>query len=455
MVLGDETGTVVDLGAGLRKNNTGVDWKQVFIGTAGAFGIITECTFNLERLPLQTATAYLVPRSHEQVTVLLNAMEQRLGNYLSAFEGMSGAAITHTLAHVEALRNPFPGGSVPDFVILAEVSRSWLRRETEQTLEAVLEDVLGAIWDQPDEPLRDAFVGPAREMWALRHALSEGVKSAGYLVGLDLSFRRGDVMRFRAQMSHVLAKEFPTVEICDFGHIGDGGVHFNLLVACETAGTVDAAWVDALRDRVISIAVEEHRGSFSAEHGLGRRNQLEPRLRDRILTVNGVSKAYAMTGWRIGYGAGPRPLIKAMAVVQSQSTSNPSSVSQAAAIEALTGPQDFLTERRESFRARRDVVVERLSGIEGIECRVPEGAFYTFSSCAGLIGKVTRTGQTLRSDSDLCKYLLEHARVAVVPGSAFGLSPFFRISYATSRQELEEATRRIAEACAGLTGAIA
>lgn len=183
--------------------------------------------------------------------------------------------------------------------------------------------------------------------------------------------------------------------------------------------------------------------------------QLVPRLRDRILTVNGVSKAYAMTGWRIGYGAGPRPLIKAMAVIQSQSTSNPSSVSQAAAIEALTGPQDFLTERRESFRARRDLVVERLNGIEGIECRVPEGAFYTFSSCAGLIGKVTRTGQTLTSDSDLCKYLLEHARVAVVPGSAFGLSPFFRISYATSRQELEEATRRIAEACAGLTGAIA
>lgn len=273
VVLGDETGTVVDLDAGLRKNNTGVDWKQVFIGTSGAFGIITECTFNLERLPLQTATAYLVPRSHEHVTVLLNTMEQRLGSYLSAFEGMSGAAITHTLAHVEALRNPFPGGSVPDFVILAEVSRSWLRRETEQTLEAVLEEVLGAIWDQPDEPLRDAFVGPAHEMWALRHALSEGVKSAGYLVGLDLSFRRGDVMRFRAQMSHVLAKEFPTVEICDFGHIGDGGVHFNLLVACETAGTVDAARVDALRDRVISIAVEEHRGSFSAEHGLGRRNQ--------------------------------------------------------------------------------------------------------------------------------------------------------------------------------------
>ncbi len=273
VVLGDETGTVVDLGAGLRKDNTGVDWKHLFIGTSGAFGIVTECTFNLERLPQQSATAYLVPRSHEHVAVLLNAMEERLGTYLSAFEGMSGAAIARTLAHVQALRNPFPGGSVPDFVILAEVSRTWSRRDTEQPLEAVLEEVLAEIWNQPDEPLADAFVGPAHEMWALRHALSEGVKSAGYVVGLDLSFRRGEVMRFRRRMSDLLAREFPAVEICDFGHVGDGGVHFNLVVAREKDGTVDAALVEALRNRVISIAVEEHGGSFSAEHGLGRRNQ--------------------------------------------------------------------------------------------------------------------------------------------------------------------------------------
>ena len=170
VVLGDAAGTTVELGAGLRKDNTGVDWKQLFIGTSGAFGVITECTFNLERLPQQTATAYLVPRSPEHVTVLLNAMEEQLGTYLSAFEGMSGAAIRRTLAHVEALRNPFPGGTVPDYVILAEVSRSWSRRESEQPLEAVLEEVLVEIWNQPDGPLADAFVGPAHEMWALRHA---------------------------------------------------------------------------------------------------------------------------------------------------------------------------------------------------------------------------------------------------------------------------------------------
>ncbi|WP_395450714.1 FAD-binding oxidoreductase [Aminobacter sp. UC22_36] len=273
VVLGDETGTVVECGAGLRKDNAGVDWKQLFIGTSGAFGIVTECTFNLERLPQQSATAYLVPRSPEHVTVLLNAMEEQLGTYLSAFEGMSGAAITRTLAHVEALRNPFPGGAVPDYVILAEVSRSWPRRESEQPLETLLEEVLAEAWNMTGEPLQDAFMGPPQEMWALRHALSEGVKSAGYVVGLDLSFRRGGVMPFRAGIIKILASEFPTVTICDFGHIGDGGVHFNLVVAREADGSVDAARVDALRDRVISMSVAQHGASFSAEHGLGRRNQ--------------------------------------------------------------------------------------------------------------------------------------------------------------------------------------
>ncbi|MEW9838202.1 aminotransferase class I/II-fold pyridoxal phosphate-dependent enzyme, partial [Mesorhizobium marinum] len=177
---------------------------------------------------------------------------------------------------------------------------------------------------------------------------------------------------------------------------------------------------------------------------------LEPALRERILTVNGVSKAYAMTGWRIGYGAAPEALVRAMAVVQSQSTSNPSSVSQAAAIEALTGPQDVLAARRESFRARRDLVVDGLNAIDGIDCSRPEGAFYTFAGCAGLLGRVTPDGRRLASDRDFCAYLLDEAKVAVVPGSAFGASPFFRISYATSQDELREALARIAMACDAL-----
>ncbi|MBX2884887.1 MAG: pyridoxal phosphate-dependent aminotransferase [Granulosicoccus sp.] len=172
--------------------------------------------------------------------------------------------------------------------------------------------------------------------------------------------------------------------------------------------------------------------------------QVEPRLKSRTLTVNGVSKAYAMTGWRLGYGGGPAELIKAMSVIQSQSTSCPSSVTQAAAIEALTGPQGFLKERADSFLARRDVVVNRLNAMEGIECPSPSGAFYTFAGCAGILGKRTPDGEVIQSDSDFCRLLLEQEFVAMVPGSAFGASPFFRASYATSMRELDEALDRIA-----------
>jgi aspartate aminotransferase len=178
---------------------------------------------------------------------------------------------------------------------------------------------------------------------------------------------------------------------------------------------------------------------------------VEPRLRERTLTVNGVSKAYAMTGWRVGYGAGPRALIAAMAVVQSQSTSCPSSVSQAAAIEALTGPQHIVAERQRDFQARRDFVVAALNRAPGLHCRVPEGAFYTFASCAGVLGRRTANGMLLLTDSDFCSYLLQDFEVAVVPGSVFGLAPYFRISYATSMAQLEEACTRIVAACEALT----
>jgi len=175
-----------------------------------------------------------------------------------------------------------------------------------------------------------------------------------------------------------------------------------------------------------------------------------PDLRARCLTVNGVSKAYAMTGWRLGYGAGPAQLIRAMAVVQSQSTSCPSSISQAAAIAALDGPQDIVRERAGHFQARRDLVVDALNAIPGLECRKPKGAFYAYPGCAGVIGLRTPDGDVLRDDRAFADYLLEW-NVAVVPGSCFGLAPYFRISYATSEAELEEALRRIAQACHALT----
>lgn len=180
--------------------------------------------------------------------------------------------------------------------------------------------------------------------------------------------------------------------------------------------------------------------------------QVEPSLYDRTLTCNGVSKSYAMTGWRIGYAAGPKDLIKAMAKVQSQSTSNPSSVSQAAALAALEGDQSFLAERNAVFKERRDMVVDMLNEAEGIECLKPEGAFYVYPSCAGLIGKKTPEGAVIESDGDFVTYLLETQGVACVQGQAFGLSPYFRISYATSTENLVEACKRIQKACAALQG---
>ncbi|MFA6264130.1 MAG: pyridoxal phosphate-dependent aminotransferase [Pseudolabrys sp.] len=177
--------------------------------------------------------------------------------------------------------------------------------------------------------------------------------------------------------------------------------------------------------------------------------QVAPDLKDRTLTVNGVSKAYAMTGWRLGYGGGPAALIKAMSIVQSQSTSCPSSISQAAATAALDGPQDIVEERRLAFQRRRDLVVGGLNAIPGIVCIRPQGAFYAFASCEAMIGAVTPDGGTIKTDSDFCAYIME-ADVAMVPGSCFGLAPYFRISYATSEAELTEALRRIAVACGKL-----
>ena len=180
--------------------------------------------------------------------------------------------------------------------------------------------------------------------------------------------------------------------------------------------------------------------------------QVEPKLYDRTLTCNGVSKSYAMTGWRIGYAAGPADLIKAMKKMQSQSTSNPSSISQAAAETALTGDQSFLAERNEAFKERRDLVVKLLNDVEGVSCHTPEGAFYIYASCAGCMGKTTPDGKVLETDEDFVTYLLEAVGVAAVHGAAFGLSPYFRVSYATSTEALTEACGRIQKACAQLSG---
>ncbi|HKX23017.1 MAG TPA: pyridoxal phosphate-dependent aminotransferase [Rhizorhapis sp.] len=178
--------------------------------------------------------------------------------------------------------------------------------------------------------------------------------------------------------------------------------------------------------------------------------QVCPELYDRTLTVNGCSKAYAMTGWRIGYAGGPAWLIKAMSALQSQSTSNPCSISQAAAVAALNGPQDFLEERNVAFKRRRDMVVAMLNDAPGLACPLPEGAFYVYPDASGVIGKTTPKGVKIATDEDLINYFLDDYRVAAVHGEAFGLAPAFRISYATSEEVLKKACTLIQEACAAL-----
>ena len=179
--------------------------------------------------------------------------------------------------------------------------------------------------------------------------------------------------------------------------------------------------------------------------------QVEPKLFDRTLTLNGVSKAYCMTGWRVGYAAGPDEIIKAMNKIQSQSTTHTSSVSQAAAVAALNGPHDFIAEHNAVFKERRDLVVAMLNDAEGLECPMPEGAFYVYPSCQGMIGKTTPDGKVLNTDEDVVGYLLESEGVAAVHGEAFGLSPHFRVSYATSTELLTEACTRIQRACKALS----
>jgi len=178
--------------------------------------------------------------------------------------------------------------------------------------------------------------------------------------------------------------------------------------------------------------------------------QVEPGLYERTLTLNGLSKTYCMTGWRMGYGAGPEPLIRAMCKLQSQSTSNPSSISQWAAVEALNGPQDFIARNAQAFKDRRDLVVSMLNQAHGIKCRNPDGAFYVYPSCAGVIGKTSAKGTKITDDAALVGALLEEEGVACVHGAAFFMSPFLRISYAASTEALEEACRRIQRFCGNL-----
>jgi len=243
--------------------------RQLFIGSCGAFGIVTSATLEVHPQRRQTAAALLVPRDEAAILELIAAFEAEAGDYLSAFEGMSKAALHYAFAHIASLRNPFAGG-LPDYAILVELSAASAHRAGEPTLDTVLETIITQLAERDASPLTDACFGPAERFWAVRHSLSEGLRAEGPVVGLDLSFRRSRVMSFRAAATALVSREFPEFEVCDFGHIADGGVHFNLL--CH-APTPSAVREHALRDRLLALAIGDYGASFSGEHGIGRANQ--------------------------------------------------------------------------------------------------------------------------------------------------------------------------------------
>jgi FAD/FMN-containing dehydrogenase len=277
VVLPDANGTVLELSSGLRKDNTRLDLRQLFIGSVGALGIVTEATLDLARRPRQVAAALLVPTTPGVVLDLLHAVEGATGEFLTAFEGMSRPAMQAAFDHLPSLRNPFARGAVPDYAVLLELT-TILPKEAVM-LDTILERILETILLRAGSPLGDALFGDAQAIWALRHGLSEGLRACGQVIGFDLSFRRADMIRFREEAIAVLAGAFPECEVCDFGHIGDGGVHFNILVrGVRLAPSREAA----LRETILHIAVERYGGSFSAEHGIGRINQ---RDYDRFIPV--------------------------------------------------------------------------------------------------------------------------------------------------------------------------
>ncbi len=268
-VLFDPPGEVVRLGKPLRKDNTGFDLMQMFIGTAGVMGIVTGATLEVAARPRQSVSALLVPSSQDAVTELLVCAESQLGDFLAAFEGISGAALGAALNHVLSLRSPFGAESVPDFSVLIELSSCTAVGQgvdLEALLMGFLERCLGV-------HLVNAVLGRGEELWQLRHSLSDGARAVGKVIGFDISVRRSDVMRFRREAIELVTRRYPGFQVVDFGHIGDGGLHFNLVWPHALADSLDAQTLQDVRDDIYHLVVEGFAGSFSAEHGVGPHNR--------------------------------------------------------------------------------------------------------------------------------------------------------------------------------------
>lgn len=274
VVLLDGNGTVLNLLGGLRKNNVGLDAKQIFIGTGGRFGLVTAAELEVHRRPRDIATALLVPRDGAAVMELLGMFEAEAEGELTAFEGMSGNAVAAALDHVPSLRNPFGRGDVPDFCILVELSRTHAPGDGELAIGQRLQAILEHVWTHAPGLLADAYVGSPKDIWALRHALPEGLRAGGRVIAFDVSFARNRVMAFRDMMTTELADAYPELRVCDFGHVADGGLHFNLVEPAGAQSPMGRDQIADLRAFVNEKVVRTFGGSFSAEHGIGRSNAM-------------------------------------------------------------------------------------------------------------------------------------------------------------------------------------
>jgi FAD/FMN-containing dehydrogenase len=269
VVLADADATVLSDLSGLRKDNTGVDLKQLFVGTSGAFGIVSRVQVELHRRPRQTATALVVPRRHADVPDLLAMLESRAGEFLAAFEGMSSNAMAAALAHNGRLRNPFSVPELPEYAVLVELASAIDAAQLD--LSELLAQLLVQSMESDEPAIMDAVAGRPEDFWALRHSISDGIRAAGVVVGFDISVPRSRLPALRAELLQLLGASYPQLRICDFGHCGDGGDHFNL-VWPRSAGEYDPGVVDAVRELIYERVVCGYGGSFSAEHGVGPHN---------------------------------------------------------------------------------------------------------------------------------------------------------------------------------------
>ena len=269
VVLVDADGTLLSDMTGLRKDNSGVDLKQLFVGTSGAFGIVTRACVELHQLPKQVATALVVPANHAAVPDLITRLERSAGSFLTACEGMSSGAMAAALRHNPRLRNPFPG-AMPDYAMLVELT-SEIACDDGVDLHDLLMCCLSGAMQEPAVLIVDALFGRPEDLWALRHGISEGLRAAGRVIAFDIALPRGRLPRFREEAVAVIGGEFDFLRVCDFGHCGDGGDHFNLLWPNGGDVAVSAEAVEEVRQRVYEL-VAGFGGTFSAEHGVGPSN---------------------------------------------------------------------------------------------------------------------------------------------------------------------------------------